>query len=509
MNKKGFTVLELIVSFTLATTIGFFLLKVTLIIKELYINTNIKTNIISKQNIMTERMYDDFLYNDIKVALKCGQNCIRFIFSDNTEKIFSINEDTFKWGDFTLKLKNGSKYNNVEIKNQKNLANNEYNNALLSIKIPIINNTIKDETFITNIVVPYNSNNVYMDDLNLNNNNYEYYLQLKDSGTYFLDTESIFTDPGAYVYYGKNTCTMKTNINYAELKKNPKIITNTFEGIGCDNLSIKINYTNLKLEENNYKTGEYDLPYELYIDGKYQTTIKRHISIFKKVNKFSYNGTINNNKSIYTFTIPMSGYYKLETWGASGLGSKNGYGAYATSTIRLKKGEKVYIYVGQMNNSKTGVPNFNTNQNLTFTGFSGGGATDIRLTSNESTRILVAAGGGSGLFTTGGYGTNNESSYGDSALTEKSQTTCGSGGGYNTFGVVSCSDKASGGTSYINKSFTFNNRTIKVVENNTKYNSKIIEGNKTMPNPYTGTQLNHGNDGDGYAIITFIGDKLD
>ena len=59
MNKKGFTIVELIVSFSLAITIGFFLFKITIIIKDLYTDSYIKTNIISKQNVMTERMYDD------------------------------------------------------------------------------------------------------------------------------------------------------------------------------------------------------------------------------------------------------------------------------------------------------------------------------------------------------------------------------------------------------------------------------------------------------------------
>ena len=117
MKKNGFTVLELIVSFTLAATIGFFLLKITVIIKDLYTLAYIKTNIISKQDIITERMYDDFLYNDVKVVLKCGKNCIRFIFSDNTEKLFKIeDEETIKWGDFTTKLKDGSTFNNISVK---------------------------------------------------------------------------------------------------------------------------------------------------------------------------------------------------------------------------------------------------------------------------------------------------------------------------------------------------------------------------------------------------------
>ena len=53
MKKNGFTVLELIVSFALAATIGFFLLKITMIIKNLYTMSYIKTNII----LYTRAMY--------------------------------------------------------------------------------------------------------------------------------------------------------------------------------------------------------------------------------------------------------------------------------------------------------------------------------------------------------------------------------------------------------------------------------------------------------------------
>ncbi len=508
MNKKGFTVIELIVSFSLAATIGFFLLRITMVIKDLYTDSYVKTNIISKQNIITERMYDDFLYNDVKVVLKCGNNCLRFIFSDNSEKIFEIeNENTFKWGDFTLKLTDGSKYSNVTTNNRKNLLITEFNDSLLSIKIPIINNSFKDDDFITNIVIPYNSEKVHMDDLDFANNNFEHYMVLKEPGTTFLDVESIFSDPGIYVYYGKTTCSMKNTANYENIKKYGGIITNEFDGDGCSNLNVKVNYSVLRTNNNLYIPGDYYIEYNLYIDGVYKDTVTRHVLVFEKIKKFPYNGTLTNNNSIYTFVIPVSGYYQLEAWGAGGLGSASGYGAYATLTARFQKGDKLYVYVGQMNNSVMGKPNFNTNSSLTFNGYSGGGATDIRISSSE--KILVAGGGGSGLYNTGGYGSVNGSSYGDSNLSEKSNTTCGSGGGYNTFEVVSCSDKASGGTSFVKKSFNINGRNINIVDDNIKYNEKIIAGNKAMKNPYTGINSVHGNDGDGYAIITFIGDKLD
>ena len=68
---------------------------------------------------------------------------------------------------------------------------------------------------------------------------------------------------------------------------------------------------------------------------------------------------------------------------------------------------------------------------------------------------------------------------------------------------------ASGGTSYVANDFMLNSRKIEFINNNNKYNKNIIAGNEKMINPYTGSEKNHGNESDGYAIITFIGDKLD
>lgn len=537
MKKNGFTVLELIVSFALAATIGFFLLKITMIIKNLYTMSYIKTNIISKQDIITERMYDDFLYNDIKTALKCGKNCIRFIFSDNSEKLFKIeNNETFKWGDFTTKLKDGSTFNNISVKIINNLNTNDLKDSILSISIPIENPSIKDENFKTNIVIPYKSRNVHISNMNFEDETYEYYMGLNNPGTTYLDTESIFIDPGVYTYYGEDTCTMESvDASYYEnLKKRIKNGTNVTEvrklvgGSSCSKLKVKINYGVLEVDNNNeYRVGikktstsrtsigssagEYDISYTLNIDGNDNTPVLRHITTFKTLNRFKYNGTINNNQSIYEYTIPVSAYYKLEVWGASGIGSKTSYGAYATSTIRLRKNEKIYIYVGQTNNSILGQANFNSNSS-NFSGYSGGGATDIRLYRNDAnSRILIAGGGGSGLANSGGYGLaeNGVSSYYDSRNGTKSSTTCASGGGYRNYGNVSCTDKASGGSSYIKRQFTFNNIVRDVVTNNAKYNAITIAGNNPMPNPYTGTTVNHGNESDGYAIITFVGDTLE
>ncbi len=122
----------------------------------------------------------------------------------------------------------------------------------------------------------------------------------------------------------------------------------------------------------------------------------------KKQRNFSYTGAPQE------FIAPVTGTYKIELWGASGLYghvATEGKGAYTTGNIVLSKGEKVYIYVGGNNPS-------DRMQRFTFNGggggeATGGGATDIRLINGNwdsfdslKSRIMVAAGGGGGVSNT-------------------------------------------------------------------------------------------------------------
>ena len=135
----------------------------------------------------------------------------------------------------------------------------------------------------------------------------------------------------------------------------------------------------------------------------------------KTVIDFGYTG------SYQTFTVPFSGYYKVELWGAGGgLGKATfsanidhaGYGGYTSGEMYLKAGDKYYVYVGQKGaQAVTGsqarsAASFNGggagagSSDNDDAGGSGGGATDIRLVSGEwdneeslASRIMVAAGG--------------------------------------------------------------------------------------------------------------------
>jgi hypothetical protein len=125
------------------------------------------------------------------------------------------------------------------------------------------------------------------------------------------------------------------------------------------------------------------------------------------------------------FIVPKDGEYQLEAWGARGGntsagGFLGGPGGYATGVIDLKKGQKIYVYVGAAGaDANTAARSWNGGGGAPGTGEwscteyarPGGGATDFRLLNGEwshatslNSRIMVAgAGGGAGA----GYWKNN------------------------------------------------------------------------------------------------------
>ena len=137
--------------------------------------------------------------------------------------------------------------------------------------------------------------------------------------------------------------------------------------------------------------------------------------------KFDYTG------GEQTFTAPVSGTYKLETWGAQG-GSRGiytgGYGGYSNGSINLKQNTNLYINIGGKGKVGDYTGGYNGGGSFRFnqTGFgsSGGGASHIALSSgllvNLETKvnnILLVSGGGGGADSRGdGYGDGNGGSGG-------------------------------------------------------------------------------------------------
>ncbi len=267
----------------------------------------------------------------------------------------------------------------------------------------------------------------------------------------------------------------------------------------------------------------------------------------------------------YQYTVPVSGTYKLEAWGAQGgyrYSSNNsmnfaGKGGYSTGTLYLEKGTILYIYVGGSGNTggyngggKSGCDNASScGQSMLY----GGGASDIRVTGTTlNHRILVAGGGGSvgaptkqggagggnvgegvnipfvgsgcsatecgqgGTQTNGGAGSSDHlykdttGSFGQGGrgyYINNGYGGAGGGGWYGGSGSVpdltSDNDRGGGGGSgYV---LTNNSEKPTGYAVSDKYymtNTDLISGNAVMPNPEGGNMI--GKIGHGYIRITQI-----
>ena len=144
-------------------------------------------------------------------------------------------------------------------------------------------------------------------------------------------------------------------------------------------------------------------------------------------NYFSYTG------SVQTFTAPVDGEYTLEVGGAQGGGESDlegGKGGKSTGKVTLKKGETIYLYVGQSGSNNYGTASGTYNGGGAAGGVfgtAGGGATHIAKTQRGELKnyadhkedVLIVAGGGGGSSadynknkSTGGYGGGTTGSQG-------------------------------------------------------------------------------------------------
>ena len=160
----------------------------------------------------------------------------------------------------------------------------------------------------------------------------------------------------------------------------------------------------------------------------------------------------------HTYTVPYTGTYKLETWGAQGGGYdtiKGGYGGYSVGTIQLNYNTNLYVNVGGEGGSVTqgtisggyngggSAGNTNSNQyNVRWFG-SGGGATHIAtksgllktLSNSLSSVLIISGGGGGGYYNTSNSNTADGGSAGGYIGSDGVTTGIGGWGSYGTGGT--------------------------------------------------------------------------
>lgn len=247
----------------------------------------------------------------------------------------------------------------------------------------------------------------------------------------------------------------------------------------------------------------------------------------KSTNNFSY------STSPRTYTVPVSGWYKIETWGASGGTTQGDYkkiyggnGGYASAEYKLEAGDVITVWTGGAGSSgRTAGTHYGgkgTSRRKKFLFITnwyhnvggGGGATEVRL--NDKIIIMTGGGGGSEGYRdeqgeAGGY--MSRASYSPQGISGRNKKGDGGAGG----GYVGGKSYKSGGSTYLALHNGYSSP-LEKLNSETIRNTKIVDGNgyawsnftrlsyTGMPSPNGG--IMKGNTGNGYVRITKLDNKL-
>ena len=318
-------------------------------------------------------------------------------------------------------------------------------------------------------------------------------------------------DDAAYANWGSNWC-MPTMEQWQELFENCTCVESTRNGVSgylvtsnknsntiflpstghwdgttLNNGALYFTATTAYLESNLYAMFASPAAKAVYHTGRQLGMSVRPVKSGNRI----YNYTFYYTGAAQAFTVPETGYYTLECYGAQGgsfVDKRGGYGGTSQLTYHLTQGTTLYIYVGGQGGSKssgtgqpeggaggwngggkggTGVAHWSGGDPYNG-GSGGGGATHIATSaigaitsstsfSTNNANLLLIAGGGGGacnyaIGANGGGAEGGKGSRGETAWTidwNNGTYSCGRDGEVSANGAQSCEGCGGGGGGYV------------------------------------------------------------
>lgn len=175
MNKKGFTLLELLTSLTLTSVVCILLFQVVFVLKDIYVDDATKTEVLIKKSNIIEEINSTFEQNSIAEVRYCDNgdiNCFKFSLEDGSVYELSLNRESHivKFGDLSIKFSDSTLiYDNLDICYYPELNSTNYTyDEFLKIRIPLEDNVL-EEKFDINIIYQYKGSsfpNLVKEDVN-------------------------------------------------------------------------------------------------------------------------------------------------------------------------------------------------------------------------------------------------------------------------------------------------------------------------------------------------------
>ncbi len=383
LNQRGFTVVELVVSFALAMIVIVFLFQVLIQVKELYVSGVFKTELLTKQTNITKAISDDLSNKKVLYATNCGEYCLNFTFDDNTTKQFKVDKTNkvVRYGNYAIKLADGSKIGEMHVTTETPMTSPSAammgNNSFIRIDVPITHHLFTGDNFGIRLVYQYNNQETALNNIVFEGNGQTEHLYLRGLEEMVLYDTIAYQEPGWFVIDEDGNM----------IENDSRVRTNCAVGSTVGQT--------------------YTCEYSFYDNGVLVNQRTRRVTIVPAETDYQYTG------QEQIFIPPVSGTYQVELWGAQGGGPSGGNGAYTSGTINLTSSDTLYVYVGEHKERGDVAVAFNgggsamledSQANDSNRYNSGGGATDIRLVGGDwsslnglQSRIMVAAGGGGGF----------------------------------------------------------------------------------------------------------------
>jgi len=162
-DQKGFTIVELITSFSLTMVVLIFLFNIVILMKKSYVENSAKSDLISEQSLLVTSLNEDLNGNATSFELtSCDsgyEKCYRIVFSDGTNKklSFSKNDNKIKYGNI-IYTNDSFNTESLNICYYNDSSNGRILNSILSIDMKIYSKLIEKYNFGINVVLLYNKN---------------------------------------------------------------------------------------------------------------------------------------------------------------------------------------------------------------------------------------------------------------------------------------------------------------------------------------------------------------
>ena len=196
MKNKGFTTVELITSFSLASVVMLVLFNVIIIMKDNLSEVNIKTNMLVEKDNLSYNINKRFKEKEITSITTCDEadKCYEFTYSDSTSDrlIYSNTDKTITFNNYTFDIIDGVTVEEPIITEHYDTMSSSTYNGYFIINIPI---TLENKDYSINVVKHFNTDSLYVDVTMKYYDNFENEYSrvkyLESAGTQYINTDVV------------------------------------------------------------------------------------------------------------------------------------------------------------------------------------------------------------------------------------------------------------------------------------------------------------------------------